>query len=199
MAKAYKSRAIETIAQNTLMQYNPRLVNGEPQAIPIEDVIEFHQGIILQFRNLSKNGTILGMTIFEDMIIPIYNEKTKKYEPIIVKEGTIIIDKRLLTESKEKRLRFTLAHEYSHYIIHNEYYKETSEVANKLSTDSDARTEREADELAAAMLMPFGRLKVAYKRLSGKLNRTGLINHLAIMFNVSNQAMEIRLQNLKLI
>lgn len=193
MPKSYRHRAIETIAQNTLTKYNPILVNGEPQEVPIEDIIEMHFGIILQYRNLSKTGRILGITCFEDCIYPIYDENYRRYEGVIAKEGTIIIDKRLLAKNNIKRLRFTLAHELGHYILHSEYYRETEQTASKLSTDSDTQTEREADELAAALLMPQGRLKVAFRRLNNKYNKTETIRYLAEMFNVSTQSMEIRL------
>ncbi len=120
MERTYKPRAIETIAQNTLALYNQELVNGEPCEIPIDEIIEFHFGIILQYRNLTKNGAILGMTVFENSVIPIYDNREKRYEPIVVKGGTILIDNRLLAKNMAKRLRFTMAHELGHYIIHQE-------------------------------------------------------------------------------
>lgn len=199
MQKTYKSRAIDSIAQNTISQYKPELVTGEPCEIPIEEIVELHFGLILQYRNLSKAGNIHGITVFENSYIPIYDDEHKRYEPIIVKAGTILIDKRLLASNRVKRLRFTLAHELAHHIIHREYYKKTNELASKLSSDSDMQTEKEADELGAALLMPYGRIKVAYKRLGEKLNKKALIHHLSLMFNVSTQAMEIRLGRIGLL
>ena len=198
MEKVYRPRAIESIAQSVLMQYNPLLVNGDPIEIPIEEIIEVFYGIILQYRNLTKSGNIHGMTVFEKCVIPIFDDKNKQYEPILVQSGTILIDKRLLTKPNQRRLRFTLAHELAHYIIHSEHYSETKTLAEKISSDSDIRTEKEADELAAALLMPMGRLKVAAKRLSGKRNKKELIITLSDLFNVSTKAMEIRLERLGL-
>lgn len=196
--REYKPRAIESIAQRELLQFDSELVNGEPKVVPIEEMIELHYGIILQYRNLSKKGHKHGITVFEDSIIPIYDDANKRYEPIVVKDGTILIDKRLLASNKNNRLRFTLAHELAHYILHSEYYLEMQELASKISTESDFRTEKEADELGAAILMPQGRLKVAIKRNAHQMERKELIYHLSHIFEVSTQAMEIRLKRLGL-
>ena len=48
MLKNYKPRAIETLAQNAIKHYNEELVCGEPCEIPIEELIEFHFGIIIE-------------------------------------------------------------------------------------------------------------------------------------------------------
>ncbi len=196
--REYKPRAMESIAQRELMMFNPALVNGDPRVVPIEEMIELHYGIILQFRNLSKKGHIHGITVFEDSVIPIYDEINKRYEPIVVKAGTILIDKRLLARNRINRFRFTLAHELAHYILHGEYYLGVQELASKISSESDARTEKEADELGAALLMPQGRLKVAFKRNAYQIDRKELIYNLAQTFEVSAQAMEIRLKRLGL-
>ncbi len=198
MLKQYRPQAMDTIAQNIIKKYDESLICGEPQEIPIEEIIEFHQGLILQYRNLSKNGAIHGITVFADSYLPIYDEQQKGYVAIFVKEGTILIDKRLLAKNRSGRLRFTLAHELAHYIIHQDYYRSSDELASKLSADSSAKTELQADELGAALLMPYGRLKVAHARLSHKLTKQALITQLALSFHVSVQAMEIRLRRLGL-
>lgn len=199
MLKNYKPKAIETLAQNALKHYKEELICGEPSEIPIEELIEFHFGIIVQYRNLSKKGTIHGITVFEDSIIPVYDTQLKRYEATLAKSGTILIDSRLLAENKVKRLRFTLAHELAHWMIHQDYYKEIDELASKTSSDSDMRTEREADSLGAALLMPYGRVKVAFCRLKPKLRQEAIISQMAQLYNVSVQAMEIRLKTIGLI
>lgn len=198
MIREYGPKAMEGIAQRELLKYNPALLSGEPCATPIEEMIELHYGIILQYRNLSKKGIIHGITVFEDSIIPVYESRFKRYEPIMVKAGTILIDRRLLASNRSNRLRFTLAHELAHYIIHGEYYLETDTVVNKLSSQSDMRTEKEADELGASLLMPMGRLRVAVKRYVHQMERKEMVICLAGTFQVSIQAMEIRLRKLGL-
>ena len=194
MLKNYHPRAVDMLAQNALKYYNLELVSGEPQEIPIEEIVEFHFGMILQYRNLSKNGAIHGITVFEDSTIPVYNEKNKRYEATYSKAGTILIDKRLLAPNREKRLRFTIAHELAHYMIHNDYYRTIDELASKTTSISHTHTECEADALGAALLMPYGRVKVAFTRVNGKLSKEAVVCQLAQLFNVSIQAMEIRLK-----
>jgi len=194
MLKNYHPQAIDMLAQNALKYYNPELICGDPQEIPIEEIIEFHFGIIVQYRNLSKNGSIHGITVFEHSMIPVYDDRRKQYEATFAKSGIILIDKRLLAQNREKRLRFTFAHELGHYMIHKDYYTEIDELASKTSSTSDSQTEREADALGAALLMPYGRVKVAFMRLQGKLPKEATIHQLAQLFNVSAQAMEIRLR-----
>lgn len=191
--------ALDILAQNVLKQFNEELIRGEPCEIPIEEIVEFHFGLIVQYRNLSKNGIIHGITVFQDSIVPIYDDCMKRYEAIFAKEGTIIVDKRLLAENRIKRLRFTFAHELGHFMIHQEHYREIDQLASKTSSDSNAKTEREADYLGAALLMPYGRVKVAFLRLSTTFSKEGIIKKLAQIFNVSVQAMEIRLKIIGLI
>ena len=62
MLKNYRPRAIETMAQNAIKHYDEELMRGEPCEIPIEELIELYFGIIIQYRNLSKNGAIHGIT-----------------------------------------------------------------------------------------------------------------------------------------
>ena len=199
MNKTYNTHTIDILAQNALKYYDEELVSGEPQEIPIEELIEFHYGLIVQYKCITKNGTIHGLTVFEDSIIPVYDTKRKRYEANYAKEGTIIIDSGLLASNMNNRLRFTLAHELAHYIIHQDYYRELNELASKASTDSDVKTEREADSLAAALLMPSGRTKVAYNRLKNKLTIKATITQMAKLFNVSTIAMKIRLNTLGLV
>ena len=198
MVKTYPPRAIDTIAQNTLKNYNEELVTGDPTAIPIEELIELHFGLIVEYRNLSKDGHIHGMTVFEDSIIPIYDERTKRLEPIFAKAGTILIDKRLLVGNRVKRMRFTLAHELGHYLMHDEYYSNQVTLPNKSKLKSVEQQEKEADDLGASLLMPYGRVKVAYKRLANKYSKEELIKKLAEIFEVSKEAMEIRLKKIGL-
>lgn len=193
MLKNYCRQALESIALSEIKAYDEQLTQGDPRAIPIEEMIEFKYGLIVKYYTLSKNGAIHGLTAFENCVIPIYDKKLRRYEGLLVKAGTIIIDNCLLAPNMEKRLRFTLAHELAHWIIHSDYFKQQSELASKSSKDSNEQTEREADSVAAALLMPKGRVKVAYGRLKNRLKPEAVVTRLAEIFNVSNKAMEIRL------
>ena len=63
MKKAYyREQALERIARDVIIAYDPRLYYGSPAAIPIEDIIEA-QGLVLEYQYLRNNGRVLGETI----------------------------------------------------------------------------------------------------------------------------------------
>lgn len=90
------------------------------------------------------------------------------------------------------RQRFTLAHEISHFLLHREY------LDNELTDDRMYRSrlgdrmERQANQLAARLLMPGNLVRVAWH--AGARD----IAALARTFDVSAKAMEIRLHELGL-
>lgn len=93
----------------------------------------------------------------------------------------------------EVRRRFTIAHEVAHFVLHRDLIGDgITEDALYRSGLSDA-VEREANGLAAEILMP--------KHLIRQTVRDGLrgLSELAHKFNVSEQAMEFRLINLGLL
>ncbi|MEL7659094.1 MAG: ImmA/IrrE family metallo-endopeptidase, partial [Bacillota bacterium] len=128
----------------------------------------------------------------------------------IVKKGTIIIDARLLRKGVEGRLRFTLAHELAHWILHKNIFCGSQYSAamikgalhndNKLSSEADRMIEKQADLLATALLMPIKQVKKAFYELRSKyFDKTVLVAKMAETFDVSRQAMRICLTNHNLI
>lgn len=59
----YRLDAIETIGRKILQEYDPVLLDGPPQAVPIETIIETKFDLTLEYHCLRKNGSILGETI----------------------------------------------------------------------------------------------------------------------------------------
>lgn len=195
MSRYMRAELLEAIARSTLKNYDPDLVVGLGTVrIPIEEIIE-QMGLSIEYQYISKDGRILGETVFDDGLLPIYNAEKEKYELIFVSRGTIIIDARLLDCKTDSRLRFTCAHELAHWLIHQEMYSGsglTAAMQNNISKSSDADRciERQADMLAGALLMPIGKLKYAFYRISCA-NKTAA---LAEQFGVSKEAMKIRLK-----
>lgn len=129
MRKYYTEQTIESIARRVLDTYDERLYRGKPCAIPIEDLIERH-GLTLEFQYLRKNGRILGKTVFDTGLEAVYDMEQGAYTLFPVKAGTILIDASLCEEeSSTGRLRFTEAHELSHWILHKGLYMGTGESA----------------------------------------------------------------------
>ena len=92
--------------------------------------------------------------------------------------------------SGERRLRFTIAHEIGHFLLHPERaVAERGGATNRAS----ARLEHEADQFAAELLMPDDLVRQAVLEDGADVRR------LADRFDVSTQAMSLRLRRLGLV
>ena len=182
-----RTEAIEAVGRKILMEYDPSLLSGQPCPVPIETIIETKFDLILEFHTLRKNPKILGETIFDDGAVVLYDQLQRQYRMIAVRAGTILIDERLCDPSK----------------LHKKLYSGTGDVAayngNVSSDESHGIIERQADTLASALLMPLPQIKKCFYRL--KIGRTDeqLIAEMANIFEVSKQAMQIRLKSRNLI
>lgn len=58
-APKYRLEAIETIGRKILLEYDRTLLEGPPQAIPIETIIETKFNLTLEYHTLRKNGSVL--------------------------------------------------------------------------------------------------------------------------------------------
>ena len=70
----YRLDAIETIGRKILQEYDPALLDGPPQAVPIETIIETKFDLTLEYHCLRKNGSILGETIFDEGAAILYDQ-----------------------------------------------------------------------------------------------------------------------------
>lgn len=171
---------IEVLAEQVLSSYKPDLIFN-PGVLDVELLIEHYADLEMDYQDLTHDGSILGMIVFNDCIVPVYDVYNKKAKRISVNEGTIIIDNSLLKEEQLRRGRFTLAHEVAHWFLHRHMYiqdknqislfdsmetvqKElpvikcrTSDIIDgrkkQLNTDDDW-VEWHADYMASALLMP---------------------------------------------
>ena len=172
----YRLDAIETIGRKILQEYDPALLDGPPQAVPIETIIETKFDLTLEYHCLRKNGSILGETIFDEGAAILYDQG---------------------------RLRFTCAHELGHWVLHQKLYSGTGDVAayeGKTSLDeSHGLVEWQADALATALLMPLPQIKRSFYRLRAGRSNEQLVAEMAQIFQVSKQAMRIRLETRNLI
>lgn len=90
----------------------------------------------------------------------------------------------------ERRLRFTIAHEIGHFLLHpGRAISERGGTTNQAT----ARLEREADQFAAELLMPEHLVRQAL------LDDGADARRLADRFDVSAQAMSLRLRHLGLV
>lgn len=88
---------------------------------------------------------------------------------------------------KEKQ-RFTVSHELGHYFIH----RDVDTFVDDEKTNSDDEREKEANKFAAELLMPTAWVKRDYGMMPNP-------DALALKYEVSRQAMYIRLMEVRLI
>ena len=194
-----RSEAIEAIGRRILMEYDRTLLDGEPRPIPIETIMETKFDLILEYHALRKNGRVLGETIFDDGAAILYDQEQRQYKLIAVKAGTVLIDERLCEPNRLGRLRFTCGHELGHWVLHKKLYSGTGDVAaydGKSSSDeSCGLIERQADALATALLMPMPQIKKCFYRVRPGHSKEQIVAKMADTFEVSKQAMRIRLES----
>lgn len=171
---------IEVLAERIINSYKPTN-NFEAGSLDLEHFIECYMGLDMEYKDLSHNKSILGMMVFDNCKVPVYDKERDKAKYIYVDEGTIIIDNSLLEEEQLRRGRFTFAHEASHWFLHRQIYQKdknqislfdtfevtekelplikcrTSDIENvgirRLSTDNEF-IEWQADYMASVLLMP---------------------------------------------
>lgn len=179
--------ALDAYAEAVIRDAIPDML-AVPAAINVEWFVEFYLGLQIEFKRLSYDREILGMTAFNAGIVQIFDESTGKTEGLPVREGTVIIDP-LLTEKRNiARRRFTYMHEGSHWLLHRKAFAEDNPFgpvgvyenqylaakegridysrSQKERTDSQ-RMERQADFLASALLMPKPTLRMAFRDFFG--------------------------------
>ena len=192
-------RTMETKARLVLQEYCHECLRNI-SAIPIERLIEA-MGLNIEYQYLSKNGDkVLGKLICYDGITPYYDMELNQYMFLQVSANTILVEVRLADQENKGRYRFTLAHELAHWILHREMILSDKTEAAFIDGIHNSKMESQADYFASALLMPMGAIKKYYYSLFGKgYSRSDLISAMAEHFQVSKQAMQIRLESHNLI
>lgn len=193
---------LEYLARNALKQYHPNYLNFEPQAVPIEAIIENVFGLCIEYKRLTLNREILGKMICSDGYAAYYDDDKDDYVLMRVEAGTMLIEEALTApEANYGRLRFTLAHELAHWLIHRALLERANEAAAMVKGeffDDEDVFEHQANNLAQALLMPKGQIKRCYNRLRAGHTHEQIVIEMARIFEVSKQAMGIRLNSIGL-
>jgi Zn-dependent peptidase ImmA (M78 family) len=197
----FSKHVLESVATKTLNLYKPNYFDLPPQAVPIEQLIENTFDLNIEYQYLTNNGRELGRTIFDDGYTPYYIMEKHCYSLLQVCSGTIMIDASLLSENKYRCLRFTLAHELAHFLVHKKIYSNKSATIYHKNEDSIYKwNEWQADFLATAILMPADQIKRCFYNLYSQYKSNSvIIAEMSVIFSVSKTAMHIRLENRGLI
>lgn len=212
----------DDLAEQILMEYMPDVLKF-PKAVDIRYLAENCIIVDILEEKLCLDN-LLGFITFANMVIPISDDRE-----IEVPEGTIIVDIRL--HQNVTRWRFTVAHELAHWILHRAYHCRDKRIYNfriqgysyvacrtdktelgkknpKVAKTDDEWAEWQADNLAAALLMPKTTFihvarqmlcKYGFKELylvSGKEVKNGVkvVREIADIFQVSMRAVRIRMR-----
>lgn len=160
-------REIEDIATRVVNAYQriAGAAGAMSQRICPEILIQNLLGLNVIYRTLSTDGSILGMTAFDQVGVRIYEKKNPTY--FYLDGRTILIESALLeADINPGRLHFTLVHEASHQILRMLFPKEYGSVIKRRQvyccTDSSIRYDKRlvdweewrVNMLTAAILMP---------------------------------------------
>ena len=102
------------------------------------------------------------------------------------------------------RQRFTIAHELGHFVLHKggKYIDKGMSTLQFRDAESSTGTqleEREANQFAAALLMPADWVRREFEKHPFDLGDDEALNTMCRLFGVSSQAMSFRLVNLGLL
>lgn len=209
------SMDLERIAYQTLQKFDASMLT-KPQQLNIDEFAEGFLRLKLDFVDLSNNASILGMLVFSDSGVPIYDPKQNRPKIILAKAGTALIEKSLLDDHLQNRARFTIAHECAHWLIHKPKGKAQPLVCRTVGRSNEKDwLEWQADYMASALLMPavavYAHMKKYIKENRQQMEhmynlwgeryatskREQIIRMIATIFGVSWTAAEMRLIRLK--
>lgn len=215
-------RAINNLAENYIRDFKPEALIT-PQAIDIDDFAFNYLGLKQDFHHLSHDESILGVMIFDDTELPVYNPEQHKAEYSLIDGGTIVIDNTLTETAQENRYRYTIGHEVGHAIFHKAYFKyeASRENSNQKSlhmlkrledTNNSCKSsvrwtdldfiEWQANYYSAAVLMPKSMVLKLLRELSisnSDFRDEEYVYAVANTFKVSWEAAANRLNSLNLI
>ena len=217
----------DEIATEFLKQFYPEALY-EPMKIPIEKIASDEMNLLVKHVRISEDLSIYGQIFFSDGKTEIYEPDTDEFISIMVKKGTVFIDKNVFFKRNIGCARNTLAHECFHWFKHKPYFTIQGLSGNEKVLAFRCPTEPKAEEqkrlwseedwlewqangIAPKILMPkeMFKLKARENNYLKKLNSRNCENYqiyfeltvkeLADFFNVSKQSSAIRLRELDLL
>ena len=112
---------MDDIAREFLREYSPSSLE-RPAVVDVDLLAEECLFLDVSHKPLTRDESILGMTVFEDVSgVPCFDEHFLPTE-IDLPAGSVVIHSWLLSHNNWFRRRFTLAHEISHWILHRSYH-----------------------------------------------------------------------------
>lgn len=217
-------RQIEEIAAAVMQNFNDFFFGNEEfnaaHGTPIDQFAKDYLGLSVSFTHLSTDGSILGLTAYDDTEYIIEEKGVRRSIPL--KRNQVLMDNSFIMPGQVRQLcgkrRFTLAHECAHQILfqmendnvkknfRKMYAARTAYSLRELKTHEDWN-EWQANALGAAILMPQkeidlamrdyanGKQLVCYEWKFGYHDRF-VLGRICQLFGVSKSAAIIRLRQL---
>ena len=175
MKKQYLStRELEELGEGLVKDYLKKTRRWNSLSFDIEGFITEYLGIELYYENFAESDA--GKIGFlSDGQSPLMVYKSGRAVPVVFPKEAIVIEKYLLRSEESGRRRFTLAHEAAHAVLermypgqglgsfHNEFDSEQNYTIRELR-EMLSIGERNADRLAAAILMARFKVEKALKK-----------------------------------
>lgn len=164
---------IEELAESLVRNFYGRR-QKMPQAVDIDCFVTRFLKLSIAYHAFAEadSGKI---GFISDGITPLWIYQNGARQAVFPR-GTIVLEKALLSPREEKRRRFTLAHEASHYLVdrtittasfHREYDGERTYSTPELRELFSFR-ESQIDRLAAAVLMPQFMVGNILEKMTGR-------------------------------
>jgi hypothetical protein len=180
-------KRLERAADSLLAEFSEATSRPISIPIPIEEILERHLGLDLYFEDLAvKEGPgVLGATYARDREVSVDLSIEPELNP-----GT------------EGRCRFTIAHEIAHWRLHDPNDNSAPMLCTKDGKTKKPPREFQADFFAGCLLMPREFVVREWDDVCAVKERHlgfDASNEMARRFDVSEQAMRIRLKELGIV
>lgn len=145
-------------------------------------ISDFHKSYPVAIGQLAKNfGIVLKKATLEGNLAG------------EIKEVAGIVTIRVNSHDVKVRQRYTIAHEIAHFLLHRHLLKDGIQDTPLYRSHLPSKIEREADALAADILMPMDTVQSLLKKNAEKYKGERLYEVVAESLEVSKIALKIRL------
>lgn len=201
-----RSEEIDKIASTVIRKYKKYV--GIEWALFSVDPMKLAEkcGCKIKFIDFGDETDTLGFTAFNDMTVTVVDVNQTEMK-LDLTDKSIVINE-ALKRGCEGRLRFTIAHEIAHHIInkvcsanYSFKYRQLPHFENKNNRYSPDYDKYMANQLAAAILMPYNCVNIVFTKAFGT-NRVERIHSIldkvnfqkfcaiAALFGVSKEALQ---------
>lgn len=113
---------LDAYAEAVLKAADPGFLSGSPDAVDIKKIFKALCGWHFRRGYLSRDGTVLGMAVFQEGTAILTDGDRRACIPVPIKAGTILVDNGIIVSEREAIYRFTICHEIGHALLHERIF-----------------------------------------------------------------------------